>query len=118
MTKERITLRDAHNLALQVQRDTDERLMEERRREAERLEDPRIAELEAENAKLRADISHWIGVSEGIERDRDKLRAALEQVEWIFEDGAECAWCRARPVYGHKDDCARQSALSQGGGEE
>lgn len=105
MTKERITLRDAHNLALQVQRDTDERLMEERRREAE-------------NAKLRADISHWIGVSEGIERDRDKLRAALEQVEWIFEDGAECAWCRARPVYGHKDDCARQSALSQGGGEE
>jgi len=56
MTKERITLREARNLALQVQRDADERLIAERQREAALLEDPRVAELEAENARLRAEL--------------------------------------------------------------
>jgi len=65
MSKKRITLGDARNLALQIQRDTDERLAIERAEEAKRLEDPRITELEAENARLRAALEiyakpeHW-----------------------------------------------------------
>jgi hypothetical protein len=54
MSKKRITLGEARNLALQIQRDTDERIAIERAEEARRLEDPRITELEAENVRLRA----------------------------------------------------------------
>jgi hypothetical protein len=77
-------------------------------------------QLHTENAKLRADISHWIGVSEDIERDRDKLRAALEQVEWVGESCGvfgECPWCLNDRAEGHTSDCARQSALRQSEGE-
>ncbi len=53
------------------------------------------------------------------EERQTAMRAALEQVEWVYEDGGECAWCRNRIVYGHKPDCARQLALRQGeGGRE
>ncbi len=66
--------------------------------------DARIAELEAENAKLRA---------------------ALEKVEWVSGWDVEgrkavyCPWCNRIKGFGHTLDCARQSALrqSEGGGE-
>jgi hypothetical protein len=62
MSKERITLREARDLALQIQRDTDEGLAIERAEEARRLEDPRITEFEVENARLSAalrTIAEW-----------------------------------------------------------
>jgi len=50
-----------------------------------------------------------------------KLRAALEQVEWVSTGysescATECPWCSEMewPNKRHADDCARQSALNGG----
>jgi hypothetical protein len=63
----------------------------------------RIAELEAENKRLRD---------------------ALGKVEWgwvSLGNGSYhevCAWCRGFKQHGHKPDCARQSALRREGEKE
>ena len=48
-----------------------------------------------------------------------KLRAALEQVEWVPDSQGwiVCAWCDNFQEHGHKPDCVRQSALRQSEGE-
>jgi len=59
--------------------------------------DARIAELEADNAKLRA---------------------ALEMVEWVSdgEGWSRCPWCLRYEEYGdgHEDNCVRQALLTTG----
>lgn len=43
-----------------------------------------------------------------------KLRAVLEEVEWIpNKDGEYCPWCDARNWDGHAPDCRRQAALGK-----
>jgi hypothetical protein len=74
-----------------------QRAAEDAEREYERVKglDARIDELKAENTKLRA---------------------ALEQVEWVGESCGvfgECPWCLNDRAEGHTSDCARQSALRQ-----
>jgi len=76
------------------------------RRENETLRRLCQQAMTSEGASLQARI-------EWLEAENAKLRAALEQVEWIYEDGCECAWCRNRIAHGHKPDCARQTALRQ-----
>ena len=46
----------------------------------------------------------------------DKLYAALEAVEWIYENnwynGEFCPWCEGEKPE-HKSDCQRQAALAE-----
>ena len=42
------------------------------------------------------------------EAERDRLREALETVEWL---GFICPWCRRLERKGHAPDCQRQAAL-------
>ena len=84
----------------------------------------KITELEAQlaEANYRVQVHSDIAAENNLLRCKAQARAAdlakaLEQVEWIYEDGGECPWCRSRIVYGHKPDCARQSALRQSEGE-
>mgnify|MGYP001562248292 CR=1 FL=1 len=46
--------------------------------------------------------------------ERDRLRAALEAVEWHeleFGRCYRCPWCGGSSEMGHKNDCMRQAAL-------
>lgn len=52
--------------------------------------------------------------------ERDRLRKALESVEWITDyDGGcygaykECPWCGNSRKEGHAPDCERQRALAE-----
>jgi hypothetical protein len=49
----------------------------------------------------------------GVIAERDKLKAALEQVEWQAS-GAHfhCLWCHNIKSLGHAPTCARQAALA------
>lgn len=71
---------------------------------------------EAEVKRLRAEIDEaerrWREDAE----DAIRLRAALEEVEWVFWEqdigwGKECPWCKEDESDGHAPDCARQRAL-------
>lgn len=68
---------------------------------------PECAQFLRENAALKA--------------DRDQLRTALEQVEWVqcVPDWADdsfwaCPWCRGN-LPAHFEGCPRQRALGTGG---
>jgi hypothetical protein len=96
----------------------------------------RIAKLEAENAKLKVQLSEeyrdWMKeqcnedcrygerLYAEVKAENAKLRAALEQVEWV-DDGCgwpHCPWCE-KPMYDgleHEPTCARQVALDRCGG--
>jgi hypothetical protein len=59
--------------------------------------------------------------AEALKAENAKLRAALEQVEWVYKshvrDNSTCPWCDGDPNDGHKPDCVRQAALRQEEGE-
>jgi len=64
----------------------------------------------------------WEG-REALETENERLRAALEMVEWLHDaaprPGAEgeCPWCLWRERHGHHPQCARQLALQREGEE-
>jgi hypothetical protein len=45
-----------------------------------------------------------------LEADHAKMRAALEMVEW--NGMMQCPWCLSVKSYGHKPNCVRQAALA------
>lgn len=46
-----------------------------------------------------------------VERQRDKLRAALRAIEWEGLDGLACPSCSAGPESGHNPGCVLAEAL-------
>lgn len=45
--------------------------------------------------------------------DIERLRAALDAVEWLpYSDGLRCPWCYGRKSRGHAPSCLRQAALA------
>ena len=52
-----------------------------------------------------------------LERENEKLREALEAVEWEGNE-RHCPWCWGYQHNGHKPDCARQAALNPREGED
>jgi hypothetical protein len=85
------------------------------RRENETLRRLCQQAMTSEAASLQARI-------EWLEAESAKLRAALEQVEWVYKshvrDNSICPWCDGDPDSGHKPDCTRQTALRQSEGEK
>jgi hypothetical protein len=53
---------------------------------------------------------------DGIKAENNRLRAALEAVEWIEVDLWRlcCPWCGSDKSKAHKPDCQRQLALKEG----
>jgi len=79
----------------------------------------RLAEAQAQVAELRGNWKKYepfVSRMEKAEAERDRLRAALEMVEWVYDashgPNAECPWCRADESDGHGDNCARRAALN------
>ena|SRR5262245_9749180 len=60
-------------------------------------------------------ITALVDRAESAEAERDRLRAVVEQVEWVYHDAGycECPWCHNTPEETHKPDCVRQAALSE-----
>lgn len=90
----------------------------ERRAEARRLEAAATIErlekqLECEsalNGRLEAHECDYIASIERLEQERDKLRVALEKVQWKRD--SSCPLCEGSPRYGHAPDCIVGKALA------
>jgi hypothetical protein len=74
-----------------------------------RRRDQRIAALEQERDAAIEDTRDYMALVE----ERDRLRAALEAVEWVVAS-EHCPWCGAWELdgHGHAPDCQRRAALA------
>jgi hypothetical protein len=98
---------------------------------AERGDQSVLTSVEIEGVDFEAP-HEVLALLEAVSEERDDLRAdnaryveALEEVEWVdwvYTDregyrsvGNQCPWCRGLKESGHKKDCIRQAALSDGG---
>lgn len=79
---------------------------------------------EERDAARQAAQTHWDErqkETRELEAEIDRLRAALERVEWVAAvatDGDICPWCWQWREDGHTEHCPRQMALGLTGGNQ
>lgn len=89
---------------------------------------PRQQAEEIKIAMVRGSWNDSLDILEGLIAERERLREALEAVEWHDNSGhgstgspwLQCPWCQRYKGDGHKLNCARQLALvpASGTGKE